>query len=194
MRCLVLCAGKGERLMPLTAKTPKPLVLVNGKPILEYTLENLLKHGIKDIIVNLNYRPVQIMEKFGDRVIFSFEKERLGTAGAIKKVGDWLDSPFLVVNGDTITNVDITAMIEYHKKTNSCLTVFTKYGSIHNGGTFIFDKGFLDEIPENKPYSIHEDLIPNTRRPITLYFGKDTEYYYDIGTPEKLANAEEKLK
>lgn len=189
MKAFILTAGLGNRLKPLTDKIPKPLLKVGGKPIVWYA-ENLLKqHGITDICVNVHHHPQQIVEYFGDRVLYSFEPELLGTAGALTKVKDWLSDPFVVLNGDTISDVDLTFMLNYHRL-SKLATVFTKDTATHNGGAFIFNREVFSYIPDSRPYSIHEDLIPDLAKknaPVTLY--KSNANYFDLGTHEKLAKA-----
>ena len=189
MKAFLLMAGRGERLRPLTDKMPKPLIKVGGRPIVWY-IENLLrKHGVTDICVNLHYKPKQIIDYFGDRVLYSFEPELLGTAGALTKVRGWLGSPFLVLNGDTISDVDLTEMLAYHYENNSFATIFTHDTAIHNGGAFIFDKVVFDYIPENKSYSIHEDLLPVLIKEVKTALYKSNANYFDLGTAEKLERA-----
>ena len=197
LTAFILCAGEGKRLMPLTAVTPKPLILVNGKPIVDYAIDNLRSYGVTKFIVNTSYLPQEIIEYLGDDAIFSYEDKPLGTAGAIRKVLPWLGDNFIVTNGDTITNVNYKKMIISHLRKHALITIFTKDTATHNGGSFIFNKNILHYIPKNKPYSIHEDLIPHlldswvTDR-VNLY--KSDAYYYDCGNIEKLNKVREIFK
>lgn len=190
MRALVLAAGRGERLRPLTDTIAKPMIEVAGKPILRHVVDNLKKHGVKDILANIHYFHNQIVDYFKDELVYSYEETLLDTAGAIKKVGDWLGHRFLVVNGDTLTNVDITEMIGFHHQGDRMATIFTHDTATHNGGTFIFNQRVLDFIPEGKPYSIHRDLLPDLMAkgiPLNLYQTK--AYYFDTANLEKLETA-----
>lgn len=195
MKALILCAGRGERLRPLTDTTPKPLIEVAGKKLIDYNLQLLEKYKIDGVVVNVSYLADKIIEYLGDRVLFSYETKPLGTAGAILKIRPWFDSNFIVLNGDTIRNVNLDKMMESHLQSQAVLTVFTKDTDAHNGGAFIFNyRVFVYLKPEM--VSIHEDLIPVLRQDnvINLY-GKENkdEGYFDIGTEEKLRVAESYL-
>ena len=103
MKALILCAGKGERLKPLTAAIPKPMIQIKNKPVLEYLIMLCKKHGIKEIAINTSYLPEKIKEcfangeKFGVKIIYSFEKELLGTAGALNNFRDFFNESFFVI-------------------------------------------------------------------------------------------------
>ncbi|MET1254551.1 N-acetylmuramate alpha-1-phosphate uridylyltransferase MurU [Aliikangiella maris] len=111
MKAMILAAGRGERMMPLTEYTPKPLLQVNGKPLLEYHIIRLKNAGFSDIVINHCYLGEQIEAYFGDgsrwhvNISWSPESKALETAGGIRQALDLLgDQPFLVVNGDIWTD------------------------------------------------------------------------------------------
>ena len=118
---MILCAGLGTRLQELTKDTPKPMLPINGKPILEYTIEHLSGLGIKRLIVNLHYLPEKITSYFGNgnkwgvSIDYSYEKEPLGTAGALKKVSSMIKDDVLLLYGDVICNEDYNALFDFHK-------------------------------------------------------------------------------
>jgi mannose-1-phosphate guanylyltransferase len=124
MRAMILAAGFGTRLRPLTYRMPKPLAPVLNKPVMEHIAELLAKHGFSQVIANLSYRPEQIREVFGDgsghgiELSYSEEPEPLGTAGGVGKVRDFLceSESFLVISGDALTDVDLGAMRTGHAK------------------------------------------------------------------------------
>jgi len=188
MKAIILCAGKGKRL-GLKYK-PKPMAKVAGLPIVSWILTHLTTHGIMDICVNLHHLPLKLIEQLGmTDITFSGETKLMGTAGALKRIGWWFGDDFVVANGDTISNVDLTEMYEVHKMSGNVATIFTHDTAEHNGGTFIFKQSILKYIPEGK-YSIHKDLIPDLIRrgiPITLY--KTKAFYLDCSTPKKLKRA-----
>ncbi len=113
MKAIILSGGRGNRLKPITDYVPKSLVPLNNVPILEWQIKYLKKFGIKDIIISTGYKYDQIenflkSKNLGARIIFSVEKSPLGTGGAIKKAGKFIkDKSFFVINGDTITNIDL---------------------------------------------------------------------------------------
>ncbi|MFW5455029.1 N-acetylmuramate alpha-1-phosphate uridylyltransferase MurU [Thioalkalivibrio sulfidiphilus] len=113
MRAMILAAGRGERLRPLTDHTPKPLIPIQGKPLIVHHIERLAKAGITDIIINLNHLAEQIPAALGDgdrwnvRLIYSWENhlsENLETAGGIRHALPLLSSTFILINGDIFTN------------------------------------------------------------------------------------------
>lgn len=145
MKAMVLAAGFGTRLRPLTDHTPKPLLPVGGRPMIEYNLLLLKKYGITDIIINLHHHGDQIIKVLGDgarlglSITYSMEKgEPLGTGGGIKKAAAFLhDATFIVINGDILIDIDLAKLISFHleKKAEATLVLracddFSKFGAI----------------------------------------------------------------
>jgi len=111
MKAILLAAGLGTRLWPLTKSKPKPMVEVGGKPVLEHLVEHLNHFGIYEIIVNLHYLPEVIMKHFGDRLLYSYDPKLLGEEGTIVSLSRWIERDYCVVmNGDTLTNLNINEM------------------------------------------------------------------------------------
>jgi NDP-sugar pyrophosphorylase family protein len=129
MKAFVLCGGEGTRLKPYTYYTPKPMLMVGGKPILWYVIENLKRNGFKDLVLTVGYKHEQIEDYFGDgkdsgvKIEYSVEKEPLSTAGSILPCRAKINETFLVVMGDHITNIDLKAMVEHHKKEKAVATI-----------------------------------------------------------------------
>jgi NDP-sugar pyrophosphorylase family protein len=125
MKALLLAAGEGTRLRPLTLDRPKPMVPVGGRPVLEHLLILLREHGITRMAINLHYRPERIIQHFGDggrfdvQIEYSWEPRLLGTAGAAKRLEWFFDEPFVVLYGDVLTNVDLTSMAQRHTDRNA---------------------------------------------------------------------------
>lgn len=114
MKAIILSGGRGKRLKPLTDYVPKPLIPIANVPILEWQIRYLKKFGIKDVIISTGYKYDQIenflnnKKNLGVTITFSVEKSPLGTGGAIKKAGNLIkEKSFFVMNGDTITNIDL---------------------------------------------------------------------------------------
>ena len=142
---MILAAGFGTRLKPLTIGLPKPMFPVLNRPLLEHTLQFLSSQGIQDIIVNVHHLPEKIIEYFGDgkdfgvRLQFSREEEILGTAGGLKKAQSFLEKEtFLVLNSDVLADINFDSVLKFHKEKNSCLTLVVrqddepeKYRPIH---------------------------------------------------------------
>ena len=130
---MILAAGFGTRLKPLTHSLPKPMFPVLNRPLLEHALNFLKNQGIQDIIVNVHHLPNKIVEYFGDgskfgvRLKISHEEEILGTAGGLKKAQSFLEEEtFLVINSDVLANIDLKQVVRFHKEKNSCLTLVVR--------------------------------------------------------------------
>jgi mannose-1-phosphate guanylyltransferase len=129
MQALILAGGKGTRLRPLTVYTPKPIVSVLNRPFLIYQLEILRRAGVKDIVLSLNYQPDKIEHLLGDGSQFGVnlryitEPSPMGTAGAYKYAAKEIRETTIVLNGDVLTDLDITAVIEAHKNKQAEATI-----------------------------------------------------------------------
>ncbi len=147
MKGFVLAAGFGTRLAPLTQTVPKPLFPVGHLPLIGYALRLLAHHGITDVIVNLHHLGKQLRDAVGDgsaygvSVTYSEEPEILGTGGGLKKMHHALDDTFVVVNSDTILDVDLTAVLEAHRRRKALATMILRrdpdqgsYGQIEIDG------------------------------------------------------------
>jgi len=132
MKAFVLAAGLGTRLRPLTFKKPKPLIEINGRPIIDYVLEWLVDQGIEEVIINLHYMPDMIKRylsrrgELGPKITYSYEKNILGTAGALKKKEKELRKTFLVACCDSLTNIDIKKAFAFHKNKKALATMILK--------------------------------------------------------------------
>ena len=128
MKAFILAAGKGERLKPLTNDCPKPLILIKGKPLLEWNLIKLRSAGINEVVINLHYLGEEIIKYFGNgksfdmKIVYSEESELLGTGGALIHAKKYLDnSPFLLMSGDLWTNYPLQRLISYKTKSKAHL-------------------------------------------------------------------------
>lgn len=129
MKAVILAGGKGTRMGSLVKDIPKPMVPVNGKPIIEYLVELLRDSGIKELIICNGYLSKVIEDYFKDgsdwgvKITYYVEETPLGTAGCVKKVAHLLKEDFLVLYGDVIVNADIHRIVDFHKKNNSQATL-----------------------------------------------------------------------
>lgn len=129
MQAVILVGGKGTRLRPLTAARPKPVITLVDRPFLAYMLDWLHGHGVDDVILSCGFEPTQIEDTLGDgsdwgvRLRYVVEPEPRGTAGAIKECEDLLEDRFLVLNGDVLTDVDITAQVRAHEASGAVATL-----------------------------------------------------------------------
>ncbi len=133
MKAIILAGGRGKRLRPITDYVPKPLVPIKNIPIIEWQLKYLKKFGITEVIICTGYKQEMIenhlnMKDIGIKIKFSIEKSPLGTGGAIKKAGEMIkDKSFFVINGDTITNIDLKKL-GTKKNAIAAIELRTKYG------------------------------------------------------------------
>jgi len=129
---ILMAGGKGERLKPLTNKCPKPMLTVNGKPILEIILQRCIKAGFSSFYISVNYLKDQIIDYFGDgckwgvRIDYLEEESPLGTCGCLKLLPEHLNDDLLIWNGDIITDLDLDRLIRFHKKSKSKMTVCSR--------------------------------------------------------------------
>jgi dTDP-glucose pyrophosphorylase/CBS domain-containing protein len=149
VQAVIMAGGFGKRLRPFTAETPKPMLLVGGRPLMERIVEQLREAGIKQINITTHYKPEKIVDHFGDGSSFGVklnyvtEARPLGTAGALGLM-EKPDKPLLVINGDILTQMNFRAMLTYHQEHKADLTVAVRkyelkvpYGVIENDGVFV---------------------------------------------------------
>jgi mannose-1-phosphate guanylyltransferase len=166
MKAVILVGGEGTRLRPLTCHTTKAMVPILNKPFLEHLLGYLKGHGITDITLAMSYLPQGIKSYFGDgarlgvNLSYLIEEEPLGTAGAVKNAQSYLDDSFLMLNGDVFTDLDITAMIAFHRERKAAATIAltpvedpTAYGLIETDNdsriTRFIEKPSWEEVTTN---------------------------------------------
>ena len=128
MRAMVLAAGLGTRLRPLTFEITKPMVPVLDRPVMEHILDLLQRHGFGEVIANLHYFPETIRTFFGERLAYHYEPELLGTAGGVRACAEFFgDEPFLVISGDALTDIDLTALAARHRDSRGIATLAVKH-------------------------------------------------------------------
>lgn len=129
MQAVILAGGQGTRLRPLTERTPKPMVSLFDRPVMEHTLLLLRKHGIRQVFVTLSYKAREIIDYFGGgsrwgmRIHYSIEDEPMGTAGGVRRFADLLRDTFLVVSGDAVTDFDLSEAVEFHRRRGAVATM-----------------------------------------------------------------------
>jgi len=127
MRAMVLAAGLGTRLRPLTYVISKPMVPVLDRPVMEHILGLLDRHGFERVIANLHYFPEMIRDHFGERLQYRYEPELLGTAGGVRACADFFgDEQFLVISGDALTDIDLQALADRHRESGGIATLAVK--------------------------------------------------------------------
>ncbi len=127
MRAMVLAAGLGTRLRPLTNEITKPMVPVLDRPVMEHIVDLLDEHGFDEVIANLHYVPDSIREYFGERLEYRYEPELLGTAGGVRACAPFFgEEPFLVISGDALTDIDLGALVARHREAGGIATLAVK--------------------------------------------------------------------
>lgn len=170
MKALILCAGEGTRLRPLTKNIPKSMILIKDKPILEHLILLLKKHGVEEIAINTSYLPEKIKKYFGDgssfgvKIKYSYESELLGTAGALNNFKEFFNEPFFVIYGDNITNLDLTKMKQRQEESKAFGAIYLYHEKMGNnkttpGQVLINENNFVVKIIENPDQKEKEELL-----------------------------------
>jgi NDP-sugar pyrophosphorylase family protein len=194
MRALLLAAGEGTRLRPLTLQRPQPMLPLGGRPILEYLVDLLRCHGVEEIAINVHYKPYAIVDHFGDgarfgvSITYSPEAHLLGSAGAAKQLEWFFTEPFLVLYGDVLTDIDLTALTEQHLRHGGLGTLAlyevedpTRCGVVkldqHQRITQFVEKPATDSIPSNLAnagiYVLEPAILDYVARASVADFGRD---------------------
>jgi NDP-sugar pyrophosphorylase family protein len=176
MKAMILAAGFGTRLFPLTVDRTKPAIPFLGKPLVGYVAEYLASFGIKDVVVNLHHQPDSVISALGDGSAFGVhidysreEPKIMGTAGALDNARHWLeDDTFLVVNGKIITDIDISAALEMHRRSGAIATMVLKPNAKREKFTIVeTENGFLtgfgdDARPVSEEEIRHPEMLAET--------------------------------
>ena len=223
---ILLVGGKGTRLQAVLSSTPKPLALVGNIPFLQLLVMQLRSQGVSRMIMSTGHLADQIEETFGDGrpwnadIRYSKESQPLGTAGAVKFAERHLEqcSDFLVVNGDSFTEIDIPEFVRFHRQHGGLVSMAVRrvpdaarYGTVHvngfnrisgfnektgsalpgtiNAGMYLFRRAVLEHIPQG-PWSLEKDLFPQLLTQ-GMYALEQQGMFIDIGTPEDYARAQE---
>ncbi len=129
MKAVVLAGGEGTRLKPLTYKRPKPLMPVAGRPCIDYVIRSLVASGFQEIITTTAYLSDTLIKSIGESndynasILFSFEAKPAGTAGAVRRVANFIDDTFVVAMGDLLADVDFRALYDFHKRKGGIVTI-----------------------------------------------------------------------
>lgn len=142
----ILVGGLGTRLRPLTYTTPKPLIKINKRPFLYYLLTQLSHLNLKEVILLTGYKDDAIRKYCGDgkkwnlKITYSYEKESLGTGGALLNTPSLPDKTILLLNGDTYINLELNEFLKFHKKKRAWVTIYAMEGELSERGSLILDK------------------------------------------------------
>jgi MurNAc alpha-1-phosphate uridylyltransferase len=219
MKAMILAAGRGERLRPLTDRLPKPLAPVGGRPLLAHQLVWLARAGFRDVVINLHHLGEQIAAAFGDgaaygvRIRYSRERELLETGGGIVQALPLLgDQPFLVMNGDVFTDLPLNSVATRLEAGAGAHLVVTPRPAFRDAGDFAVAGGrvtarggdyvycgiaVLDPAAlagrRVEPFSLREvffELLARDALTAQIWRG----FWTDIGTPEQLAELDARLR
>jgi len=216
MKAVLLVGGAGTRLRPLTYVVPKCLLPVGGKPLLERTLRYLEGYGIREFVLCVAYLKKQIIDTFKDGAALGVEiqyaeaEQPLGTAGQLKTAGGFIDGPFVAMNGDIITNLNVTNLVATHKKKGGIATIALKefgvkipYGHVvvdgdgkvagfeekptlsymANAGVYVLEQRLLESIPQGRVCSLETETFPSLigkGELINSYY--EPAYWADVGS------------
>ena len=223
-RVFLMVGGIGSRLRPLTLDTPKPMLQIGGKPILQTIVENLKGHGFVRFTFCVNHMSDQIVdffgngEKFGVNISYIHEEQKLGTAGALGLYKEEVSEPFIVMNGDIISNINFKQLIDFHRETSAVATLCVKeesyripYGVINlndhylesieekpvktffiNAGIYVLSPATLARIPSGQYFdmtSLLTSLLNDDEKVSSFHLRED---WLDIGRREEFDKAQER--
>ena len=207
MKAMILAAGvdmPNSHLSPLTLFMPKPMAPLANKPVMEYTVELLAHHGIKEIFASLHTLPHHIESHFGDgrrwgvRITYSLERQVLGTAGAVRRMASHFDDTFLVLRGDMLTDLDLEAALAFHRERGAQATIVLQpadsAGAVPmdgagrildlpgpgpvGAGVYILEPSILDHIPPGETYDL-EQLFPQLAAVGAPLYGYRADHYWN---------------
>ncbi|MEA5571390.1 NDP-sugar synthase [Calothrix sp. UHCC 0171] len=207
MKAMILAAGKGTRVRPITYTTPKPMIPILQKPVMEFLLELLRQHGFDQIMVNVSHLAEEIEsyfrdgQKFGVQIAYSFEGkivegnligEAVGSAGGMKRIQDFspfFDDTFVVLCGDALIDLDLTEAVKWHRSKGSIATIITKTvprEEVPSYGVVVTDEEGRVKAFQEKP-SVEEALSTNINTGIYIFEPEVLNYIpsgveYDIGS------------
>ena len=219
MKAMLLAAGLGKRLRPITNTTPKPMLEVAGKPLIEHHLARFLDAGVEEVVINVHHLGEQIQEKLGNgarlglKIRYSVETQLLETGGGIKKALPMLgDSPFLVASADTYLDFDLGRLPNQLPSGMLGLLVMTDNPVHHQEGDYAHDDNSMLQIDGDLlTYTgtgiLHPDLVRDVPETVfTLrqvfdvavrdgkFLGIEHDgYWCDVGTESRLKQLREKL-
>ena len=225
-KVILMVGGLGTRLRPLTNDVPKPMLDVGNKPILHTIVENFVKYGYTDIIMCVNYKSEIIKEyfgngdKFGVKIEYVLESQRMGTAGALSLLKERPKDDFFVMNGDLLTNVNFEYLHEYHKDSNACASICIRkyemqvpYGVVNvrankvtsieekptqsffvSAGIYMFSPIVLDFIPKGVFYDMPTLFSELLKHDFPIHPFPIREYWLDIGRMDEYRRANDEYE
>lgn len=223
MKVVIQCGGKGTRLRPYTMILPKPLMPVGSKPVLDLLLKWLRRNGTRDVYVTTGYLGHLIRTVCGDgkqwdmRINYTEEQEPLGTIGPLSLLRDRLDSTFLVINGDVLTDLSLNSFVAFHRQHQSALTIATTtrtlkmdFGLIEDKagrvtqfkekpilshlvsmGVYCMEPEVLDYVPPGVPFGFDDLVLCMMDRSVPVCTFRHHGMWLDVGRVEDFQRAQE---
>ena len=225
---IVLAGGFGTRLQGVVKDLPKPMAPVNGRPFLTYVLDYLIDYEYERVVLSVGYLYEKIVDYFGKKykaleIDYAVEEEPLGTGGGILfAMSKCTSENVLVINGDTMFKVDLTAFEHFHQEKNGLLSIVlrevedvTRYGSVNigengmimlfsekqassgsgfiNGGVYLINRKIFEKYPQQQKFSFEKDLMTKYYTQECFYAMPSDGYFIDIGIPEDYSRAQQEL-
>ncbi|MBS3075840.1 nucleotidyltransferase family protein [Candidatus Pacearchaeota archaeon] len=230
MKAIILSAGKGTRVQELNKNVPKVLLEILGKPMLVWNIELLKKYNIKDIAINTSHLAEKIKEylgsgeKFNINIRYSYEEELLRTSGALNNFKDFFNETFIVIYGDIISKINLSRLIDFHKRNNSKATLVvhktdhpedsdivqidknnriinlfhkpgnTNFGDLGSASLYVVEPDIFNYIPDGKSDFIKDIFTKMIENNEKLYGYMTEEFIKDAGTPKRIREVENYLK
>jgi NDP-sugar pyrophosphorylase family protein len=197
----IMAGGKGERLMPLTKDTPKPMLPVGDKPMMEHTVNHLKKYGIKNIYMCVNYLKHVIQDYFGDgsdrklSIKYVCEDKPLGTLGALKLAGETEHDYILLMNSDILTNIDLNGFFKTFIKSGADMAVATSsyHVDVPYGVLEVDGDNLVNSLKEKPRYTYYSNAGIYLIKKELLSLVPENEFYNVTDLMDKLISANKKL-
>jgi mannose-1-phosphate guanylyltransferase len=218
VKAIILSGGFGKRLKPITDYVPKPLVPIDNTPIIEWQIRYFKKFGVKDFVICAGYRSDQLVDYLAEKdfdvnIRYSIEKTPLGTGGAIKRAGKYInEDSFYVMNGDVITNINLSKL-KTHPNSIAVIPLRTRFGLVHilrnkverfeekpeilnhwiNAGLYHLEKSILKHLPQVG--NIENTAFPELAKKGILHVTKFTKvFWYSIDSHKDMEECTREIK
>ncbi len=223
MKAVIQCGGKGTRLRPHTSILPKPLMPIGARPVLELVLKWLRRNGIREAFITTGYLGHLIRTVCGDgsqwnmQITYTQELEPLGTIGPLSLLREHLNEPFLVLNGDVLTDLNLTQLIRLHRRERALLTIATTarstkmdFGVIEavdghltafrekpelshlvSMGIYCMDPAILERIPSGVPFGFDDLMLQMLEDEVSISVFKHEGLWLDVGRVDDFLKAQD---
>lgn len=223
MKAVIQCGGKGTRLRPHTSILPKPLMPLGARPVLEHVLKWLRRNGIREVFITTGYLGHLIRSVCGDgdqwdlKLTYTQEREPLGTIGPLSLLRDQLNEPFVVLNGDVLTDLNLTQFVSFHRRHQAIVTIATAtrltkmdFGVIDEAdgqvtgfrekpelphlvsmGIYCMNPVVLECVPSGVPFGFDDLMFQMLEQKAIVHVFKHNGLWLDIGRVEDFLKAQD---